>query len=143
MENIREKEVGPLQKLVTSSKARIKELEKELAAAERKTELAEKAEQKAIEKMKNINNLARFMCREEGTAKDFLTAFVHTEVGDKLVWVYGQWAFTSGRRAMQEQVQSALTEGLEESDLLEVLALLPDEVADPSPKPYSDPAPSA
>lgn len=40
---------------------------------------------------------------------------------------------------MQKEVRSALTDGLEEVDLPNVLALLPGEVADPDPKPYSEP----
>nr|GMD76480.1 leucine zipper putative tumor suppressor 2-like [Ipomoea batatas] len=129
LENIQEMEVGPLQKQV-----KIKELEKELAAAERRAKEAEKAEKEAMEKMKDASSLARFICSDEAITKEFLTAFVNIEVEDKLVWVYGQWSFTTGCRAMQEQVHTALTEGLEETDLPEVLALLPDEVADPGPK---------
>nr|GLL25526.1 uncharacterized protein LOC109184184 [Ipomoea trifida] len=142
LEGIREKEIGQLQKQVSSTVVKIKELKKELAAAEGRAEKAEKAEKEAMEKMKDASSLARFICTDEAIAKEFLTAFVNTEVGDKLVWIYGQWASTSGCRAMQEQVQTALTEGFEETDLPEVLALLPSEVADPSPKPYSDQAPS-
>nr|GMD98567.1 histone-lysine N-methyltransferase SETD1A-like [Ipomoea batatas] len=99
---------------------------KDLVDAEGRAEKAEKAEQEAIEKMKDASSFARFICSDEAIAKEFLTAFVNTEVGDKLVWIYGQWAFTSDCRAMQEQVHTTLTEGLEETDL-------PGEVADPSP----------
>nr|GMC99900.1 serine/arginine repetitive matrix protein 2-like [Ipomoea batatas] len=92
-----------------------------------------------ILRMKDANSLARFICTDEAIAKEFLTAFINTEVGDKLTWVYGQWAFSSGCRAIQEQVHTALIEGLEETDLPAVMALLPDEVADPGPRPYSKP----
>nr|GLL35837.1 uncharacterized protein LOC109184184 [Ipomoea trifida] len=153
LEGIREKEVVPLQKQVSAAERRIQELEKELAAAEDRAEKAEKklgeaegraeraeqAEKEAIDKMKDPNSLARFICTDEAIAKEFLTAFINTEVGDKLTWVYGQWAFSSGCRAIQEQVHTALTEGLEETDLPAVMALLPDEVADPDPRPYSKP----
>nr|GMD68561.1 serine/arginine repetitive matrix protein 2-like [Ipomoea batatas] len=154
LEGIREKEVVPLQKQVSAAERRIQELEKELAAAEDRAEKAEKklgeaegraeraeqAEKEAIDKMKDASSLARFICTDEAIAKEFLTAFINTEVGDKLTWVYGQWAFSSGCRAIQEQVHTALTEGLEETDLPAVLALLPSEVADPGPRPYSKPA---
>nr|GMD66358.1 serine/arginine repetitive matrix protein 2-like [Ipomoea batatas] len=151
LEGIREKEVVPLQKQVSAAERRIQELEKELAAAEDRAEKklgeaegraerAEQAEKEAIDKMKDANSLARFICTDEAIAKEFLTAFINTEVGDKLTWVYGQWAFSSGCRAIQEQVHTALTEGLEETDLPAVLALLPSEVADPGPRPYSKPA---
>nr|GMC80329.1 histone-lysine N-methyltransferase SETD1A-like [Ipomoea batatas] len=130
LEGIREKEIRPLQKQVSSAVVKIKKLKKELAAAEGRAKKAEKAEKEAMEKMKDASSLAQFICTDEAIAKEFLTTFVNTE-----------WAFTSGCRAMQEQVQTALTEGLEETDLPEVLALLPNEVVDPSPKPYSDQAP--
>nr|GMD69235.1 serine/arginine repetitive matrix protein 2-like [Ipomoea batatas] len=153
LEGIREKEVVPLQKQVSAAERKIQELEKELAAAEDRAEKAEKklgeaearadkaekAEQEAIDKMKDASNLARFICTDEAIAKEFLTAFINTEVGDKLTWVYGQWAFSSGCQAIEEKVHTALVEGLEESDLPAVMALLPDKVADPGPRPYSKP----
>nr|GMD76453.1 serine/arginine repetitive matrix protein 2-like [Ipomoea batatas] len=156
LEGVREKEVVPLQKQVFAAEQRIQELEKELAAAEdraekaekklseaeARAERAEKAEEEAIGKMKDASSLARFICTDEAIAKEFLTAFINTEVGDKLTWVYGQWAFSSGCQAIEEQVHTALAEGLEESDLPSVMALLPDKVADPGPRPYSKPGPS-
>nr|GMC84724.1 serine/arginine repetitive matrix protein 2-like [Ipomoea batatas] len=131
---IREKEVVPLQKQVSAADRRIQELEKELAAAEDRAEKAEKklgevegraeraeqAEKEAIDKMKDASSLARFICTDEAIAKEFLIAFINTE----------------------EKVHTALTEGLEETDLPAVLALLPSEVADPGPRPYSKPGPS-
>nr|GLL27265.1 uncharacterized protein LOC109162943 [Ipomoea trifida] len=141
-----------LRKQVSAAERRIQELEKELATAEDRAQKAEKklgeaerveqAEKEAIDKMKDASSLARFICTDEAIAKEFLTAFINTEVGDKLTWVYGQWAFSSGCRAIQEQVHTALTKGLEEIVLPAVLALLPSEVADPGPKPYSKPGPS-
>nr|GMD86621.1 serine/arginine repetitive matrix protein 2-like [Ipomoea batatas] len=156
LEGIREKEVVPLQKQVSATEGKIRELEKELAAAEdradkaerklgeaeARADKAEKAEKEAIDKMKDASSLARFICTDEAVAKEFLTTFINTEVGDKLTWVYGQWAFSSGCRAIEEQVHTALAEGLEESDLPVVMALLPDKVADPGPRPYSKPSPS-
>nr|GMD98694.1 serine/arginine repetitive matrix protein 2-like [Ipomoea batatas] len=116
--------------------------EKKLGEAEARADKAEKAEKEAIDKMKDASSLARFICTDEAIAKEFLTAFINTEVGDKLTWVYGQWAFSSGCRAIEEQVHTALAEGLEESDLPVVMALLPDKVADPGPRPYSKTGPS-
>nr|GMD16181.1 serine/arginine repetitive matrix protein 2-like [Ipomoea batatas] len=92
----REKEVEPLQKLVTSSGLRIKELEKELATVEREAALAKKAEEEATNRMKDANSLAHFICQDESTTRAFLKVFIHTDLGVKLVWTYGQWAFTSG-----------------------------------------------
>nr|GMD04054.1 histone-lysine N-methyltransferase SETD1A-like [Ipomoea batatas] len=145
-----------LRKQVSATEGRIRELEKKLAAAEDRAEKAEKklgevearadkaekAEKEAIDKMKDASSLARFVCTDEAIAKEFLTAFINTEVGDKLTCVYGQWAFSTGCRAIEEQVHIALAEGLEESDLPVVMALLPDKVADPGPRPYSKPGPS-
>nr|GMD12757.1 serine/arginine repetitive matrix protein 2-like [Ipomoea batatas] len=96
LDNIREKKVEPLQKLVTSSGLQIKELEKELATVEREAALAKKAEEEATNRMKDVNSLARFICQDESTTRAFLKAFIHTDLRDKLVWTYGQWAFTSG-----------------------------------------------
>nr|GMD25327.1 serine/arginine repetitive matrix protein 2-like [Ipomoea batatas] len=118
LDNIREKEVEPLKKLVTSSSARIKELEQELATAEREAALAKNAVEEATSKMKDVDSLARFLCQDQSTVEVSLKVFIHTDLGDKLVWTYG----------------------LEENDFPDVQALLPDEVADPGPKPYSDSA---
>nr|GMC48722.1 serine/arginine repetitive matrix protein 2-like [Ipomoea batatas] len=79
---------------------------------------------------------------DRSTTEAFLRAFIHIDLGDELVWSHEQWAFTSSRWAMQEEVRNALTDGLEGNDLPDVLALLPDEIADPEPKPYSGPAPT-
>nr|GMD10972.1 serine/arginine repetitive matrix protein 2-like [Ipomoea batatas] len=120
LEGVREKEVVPLQKQVSAAEQRIQELEKELAAAEdraekaekklgeaeARAERAEKAEKEAIGKMKDASSLARFICTDEAIAKEFLTVFINTEVGDKLTWVYGQWAFSSGCRAIEEQAET-------------------------------------
>nr|GMD12832.1 uncharacterized protein LOC109173786 [Ipomoea batatas]GMD12833.1 uncharacterized protein LOC109173786 [Ipomoea batatas] len=98
LEGIREKEVVPLQKQVSAAERRIQELDKELAAAEDRAEKAEKklgeaegraeraeqAKKEAIDKMKDANSLARFICTDEAIAREFLTAFINTEVGDKL-----------------------------------------------------------
>nr|GMC63103.1 histone-lysine N-methyltransferase SETD1A-like [Ipomoea batatas] len=140
LEGIREKEVVPLQKQVSAAERKIQELEKELAAAEDrakkaekklgeaearadKVEKAEKAEQEAIDKMKDASCLARFIYTDEAIAKEFLTAFINTE-----------WAFSSGCQAIEEKVHTALVEGLEESDLPTVMALLPDKVGHLAPE---------
>nr|GMD23882.1 serine/arginine repetitive matrix protein 2-like [Ipomoea batatas] len=117
-EQIGEKEVEPLKKLVTSSSARIKELEQELATAEREAALTKNAAEEATSKMKDVDSLARFLCQDQSTVEVFLKVFIHTDLGVKLVWTYG----------------------LEENDFPDVQALLPDEVADPGPKPYFDSA---
>nr|GMD22356.1 serine/arginine repetitive matrix protein 2-like [Ipomoea batatas] len=89
LDNIREKEVEPLKKLVTSSSARIKELEQELATAEREVALAKNAAKEATSKMKDVDSLARFLCQDQSTVEVFLKVFIHTDLGDKLVWTYG------------------------------------------------------
>nr|GMC53034.1 serine/arginine repetitive matrix protein 2-like [Ipomoea batatas] len=127
-----------LRKELTAAEDRAEKAEKKLAEAESRAEKAEQAEKEANDKMKDASSLAWFICTDVAIAKEFLAAFINTEVGDQLMWVYGQWAFSSGCRAIQEQV----TESLEEADLHAVLALLPSEVADPSPRPYSKPGPS-
>nr|GME04861.1 serine/arginine repetitive matrix protein 2-like [Ipomoea batatas] len=131
-----------LRKQTSAAERRIQELEKELAAAEDRAEKAEKklgeaearadkaekAEQEAMDKMKDASSVARFIYTDEAIAREFLTAFINTEVGDKLTWVYGQCAFSSGCQAIEEKVHTALVEGLEESDFPAVMALLPDKL---------------
>nr|GMD17644.1 hypothetical protein Iba_chr07dCG5590 [Ipomoea batatas] len=62
LDNIREKEVEPLKKLVTASGLRIKELEQELTAAEKEAATAKRAAEEATNRMKDFDSLARFLC---------------------------------------------------------------------------------
>nr|GMD50288.1 histone-lysine N-methyltransferase SETD1A-like [Ipomoea batatas] len=54
-------------------------------------------------------------------------------------WMYefGTWAFTSGRRAMQNDFRAALEASVDEDDLPKLLVVLPKDVPDPGPTPFS------
>nr|GLL16707.1 uncharacterized protein LOC109164486 isoform X3 [Ipomoea trifida] len=49
----------------------------------------------------------------------------------------GTWAFTGGRRAMQNDIRAALEASIDEADLPKLLAVLPEDVPDPGPTPFS------
>lgn len=53
------------------------------------------------------------------------------------MYEFGTWAFTSGRRAMQNDVRAALEVSIDEDDLLKILAVLLEDVPDPEPTPFS------
>nr|GMD86907.1 hypothetical protein Iba_chr14bCG10620 [Ipomoea batatas] len=87
-----------LEEELATAEGRAEKAEKEHTEAESRAEKVEQAEKEAIDKMKDASSLARFICTDEAVAKEFLSAFKNTE----------------------EQVHTALTEGLEETDLPEV-----------------------
>nr|GMD28672.1 Small proline-rich protein 3 [Ipomoea batatas] len=66
-----------------------------------------------------------------------LAAVSRTPIGEDLMYEFGTWAFTSGRRAMQNDVQAALEVSIDEDDLLKILAVLLEDVPDPEPTPFS------
>nr|GMD09586.1 histone-lysine N-methyltransferase SETD1A-like [Ipomoea batatas] len=62
---------------------------------------------------------------------------VRRPVGEDLMYEFGTWAFNSGRKAMQNDVRTALEVAMDEADLPNILAILPEEVPDPGPTPFS------
>nr|GMD65863.1 histone-lysine N-methyltransferase SETD1A-like [Ipomoea batatas] len=62
---------------------------------------------------------------------------LRTPVGDDLMYEFGTWAFNSGRRAMQNDVTTALEVSMDDTDLPKVLAILPGEVPDPGLTPFT------
>nr|GMD95515.1 serine/arginine repetitive matrix protein 2-like [Ipomoea batatas] len=76
--------------------------------------------------------------RDRVPSLDAIMNWPTDQLGEQIAEDILRWAFTSGRRAMQAEVRTALTHGIEEDDLPAVLDLLLDEVADPGPKPYTN-----
>nr|GMD16225.1 hypothetical protein Iba_chr07cCG7320 [Ipomoea batatas] len=70
LDNIREKEVEPPKKLEAAT--------------------AKRAAEEATNRMKDVDSLARFLCQDRAIAKAFFRAFIRTDLGDELVWTYGQ-----------------------------------------------------
>nr|GMD55760.1 leucine zipper putative tumor suppressor 2-like [Ipomoea batatas] len=81
--------------------------------------------------------LAQHICRGREIGEAVLAAVSRTLIGEDLVYDFGTWAFNKGRRAMQNDVQAALVVSIDDGDLPKVLAVLPEEVPDPGPTPFS------
>nr|GMC77957.1 segmentation polarity homeobox protein engrailed-like [Ipomoea batatas] len=71
------------------------------------------------------------------TGEAVLAAISRTPVGEDLMYEFGTWAFNSGRKAMQNDIRTALEVAMDEADLPYILAVLPEEVPDPGPTPFS------
>nr|GLL41912.1 uncharacterized protein LOC109184184 [Ipomoea trifida] len=105
----------------------VQALEGRIAQAEKEVDAAKREAAEMNEKMSNYANLSGFLCCDPKEAKAFFRAFLHHK----------------GRHAMQQEVQEALTESLNERDLAAITEIMPDVVSDPGPIPYADPVPSA
>nr|GLL17082.1 uncharacterized protein LOC109184184 [Ipomoea trifida] len=81
--------------------------------------------------------LARHICRGQETREAILAAISRTPIGEDLMYKFGSWAFNNGQRAMQNDVRTALEVAMDDDDLPKVLAILPEEVPDPGPTPFS------
>nr|GMC58223.1 histone-lysine N-methyltransferase SETD1A-like [Ipomoea batatas] len=131
------REVVPLKKSLVKRDQRIKELEGKLKTAEetgrRILEHADLGEKILTDPVL----LARHICRGQETGEAVLAAISRTPVGEDLMYEFGTWAFNSGRRAMQNDVKTALEVAMDEADLSNILAVLPEEVPDPGPTPFS------
>nr|GMD63495.1 serine/arginine repetitive matrix protein 2-like [Ipomoea batatas] len=121
----------------------VQALESRIAQAEKEVDAAKREAAEMNEKMSNYANLSGFLCRDPKEAKAFFRAFLHHKVGEGLAWRYGEWAYAKGQHAMQQEVQEALTESLNERDLAAITEIMPDVVSNPGPMPYADPVPSA
>nr|GMC49806.1 histone-lysine N-methyltransferase SETD1A-like [Ipomoea batatas] len=136
-DEIHRREVAPLKKSLAKRDLRIKELEGKLKTAE---ETGRRILERADLGEKILTDpvlLARHICRGRETGEAVLDAISRTPVGEDLMYEFGTWAFNSGRRAMQNDVKTALEVSMEETDLPTVLAVLPEEVPDPGPTPFT------
>nr|GMD87082.1 histone-lysine N-methyltransferase SETD1A-like [Ipomoea batatas] len=136
-DEIHRREVAPLKKALAKRDQRIKELEGKLKTAE---ETGRRILERADLGEKILTDpvlLARHICRGRETGEAVLAAISRTPVGEDLMYEFGTWAFNSGRRAMQNDVKTALEVAMDEADLPNILAVLPEEVPDPGPTPFS------
>nr|GMD50467.1 leucine zipper putative tumor suppressor 2-like [Ipomoea batatas] len=81
--------------------------------------------------------LARHICRGQETGEAVLVAISRTPIGEDLMYEFGSWAFNSGRRAMQSFIRTALEVAIDDDDLPKILVVIPEEVPDPGPTPFS------
>nr|GMC90622.1 leucine zipper putative tumor suppressor 2-like [Ipomoea batatas] len=136
-DEIHRREVAPLKKSLAKREQRIKELEGKLRTTE---ETGRRILERADLGEKILTDpvlLARHICRGQETGEAVLAAISRTPVGEDLMYEFGSWAFNSGRRAMQNDVRTALEVAMDDDDLPKVLAVLPEEVPDPGPTPFS------
>nr|GLL44709.1 uncharacterized protein LOC109184184 [Ipomoea trifida] len=106
-DEIHRRDVAPLKKALAKRDQRVKELESKLKTA------------------------------EETGRRAVLAAVSRTPIGEDLMYEFGTWAFICGRRAMQNDVRAALKVSVEEDDLPRLLVVLPEDVPDPGPTPFS------
>nr|GMD68487.1 segmentation polarity homeobox protein engrailed-like [Ipomoea batatas] len=88
---------------------------------------------------REVAPLKKSLAKREGqeTGEAVLAAISRTPIGEDLMCEFGSWAFNSGRRAMQNDVRTALEVAMDDDDLPKVLAVLPEEMPDPGPTPFS------
>nr|GMD34155.1 histone-lysine N-methyltransferase SETD1A-like [Ipomoea batatas] len=136
-DEIHRRDVAPLKKSLAKRDQRIKELEGKLRTAEEtgrrileRADLGEKI-------LTDPDFLARHIYRGRETGEAVLAAISRTAIGEDLMYEFGSWAFNSGRRAMQNDVRTALEVSIDDDDLPRILAVLPEEVPDPGPTPFS------
>nr|GMC69878.1 protein KINESIN LIGHT CHAIN-RELATED 3-like [Ipomoea batatas] len=130
-DEIHRREVAPLKKSLAKRDQRIKELEGKLKTAE---ETGRRILERADLGEKILTDpvlLAGHICRGQETGEAVLAAISRTPVGEDLMYEFGTWAFNSRRRAMQNDVKTALEVAMDEADLPNILAVLPEEVPDP------------
>nr|GME00717.1 leucine zipper putative tumor suppressor 2-like [Ipomoea batatas] len=136
-DEIHRREVAPLKKALAKRDQRIKELESKLKTAE---ETGRRILERADLGEKILTDpvlLARHICRGRETGEGVLAAISRTPVGEDLMYEFGTWAFNSGRRAMRNDVTTALEVSMDDTDLPKVLAILLGEVPDPGPTPFT------
>nr|GMC52998.1 leucine zipper putative tumor suppressor 2-like [Ipomoea batatas] len=135
-DKIHRREVAPLKKSIAKREQRIKELEGKLRTAE---ETGRRILERADLGEKILTDpvlLARHICRGQETGEAVLVAISRTPIGEDLMYEFGTWAFNSGRKAMQNDVRTALEVAIDDADLPRILAILPEEVPDPGPTPF-------
>nr|GMD37663.1 leucine zipper putative tumor suppressor 2-like [Ipomoea batatas] len=136
-DEIHRREVATLKKALAKREQRIKELEGKLKTAE---EIERRILKRADLGEKILTDpilLAQHICRGRETGEAVLAAVSRTPIGEDLMYDFGTWAFNSGRRAMQNDVRAALEVSIDDDDLPKILAVLPEEVSDPGPTPFS------
>nr|GLL22025.1 uncharacterized protein LOC109184184 [Ipomoea trifida] len=132
-DEIHRREVAPLKKALAKREQRIKELAAAEETGRRILERADLGEKILTDPIL----LARQICRGREIGEAVLAAVSRTPIWEDLMYDFGTWAFNSGRRAMQNDVRAALEVSIEDGDLPKVLAVLPEEVPDPGPTPFS------
>nr|GMC95862.1 serine/arginine repetitive matrix protein 2-like [Ipomoea batatas] len=142
-ENLVRRGVDPLKRSLAEKEKENEDIKGQISALERRAVEAEKEAAETKEKMTNYESLAAFLCRERAEADAFFRAFLQNKVGEDLTWSYGQWAYTKGQHAMQQEVYTTLTESLSDHDLASILEIMPDDVSDPGPNPYANSSSSA
>nr|GMD42513.1 leucine zipper putative tumor suppressor 2-like [Ipomoea batatas] len=136
-DEIHRREVAPLKKSLAKREQRIKELEGKLRTAE---ETGRRILERADLGEKILTDpvlLARHICRGQETGEAVLAVISRTPIGEDLMYEFGTWAFNSGRKAMKNDVRTALEVSIDDVDLPRILAVLPEEVPDPGPTPFS------
>nr|GLL21930.1 uncharacterized protein LOC109173786 [Ipomoea trifida] len=106
-----QREVAPLKKAIVKRDQRLKDMESKL---------------KTTEETGKMPNTSAGGARP---GRPFLPLY--------LMYEFGTWAFTKGRRAMQNDVRAALEASVDEDDLPKLLAVLPEDVPDPRAAPFS------
>nr|GMD60319.1 putative E3 ubiquitin-protein ligase RF298 [Ipomoea batatas] len=104
----------------------VQAMEGRIAQAEKEVDAAKREAAEMNEKMSNYANLSGFLCRDPKEAKAFFRAFLYHKVGEGLAWRYGEWAYAKGQHTMQQEVQEALIESLNERDLAAITEIMPD-----------------
>nr|GMC46740.1 leucine zipper putative tumor suppressor 2-like [Ipomoea batatas] len=136
-DEIHRREVAPLKKSLAKREQRIKELEGKLRTTE---ETGRRILERADLGEKILTDpvlLTRHICRGQETGEAVLAAISRTPIGEDLMYEFGTWAFNSGRKAMQNDVRTALEVAINDADLPRILAVLPEEVPDPGPTPFT------
>nr|GMD48629.1 histone-lysine N-methyltransferase SETD1A-like [Ipomoea batatas] len=136
-DEIHRRDVTPLKKALAKRDQRLKELESNLKTVE---ETGKRVLEQAGLSEKLLTDpvlLAKHICRGRKTEEAVLAAISRTPIGEDLMYEFGTWAFTKGRRAIQNDIRAALEASVDEDDLPKLLAVLPEDVPNPGPTPFS------
>ncbi|XP_019168900.1 PREDICTED: uncharacterized protein LOC109164808 [Ipomoea nil] len=136
-------EAEGLKKVANQRLQEIRELEAQLKKAKAERDLSEQVAQQAIGEAAELkarqndpDKLAQYLFQDAKSGDRFLQSVRGTEVGEKLIWTFGRWAYKAGQRKMRDQTRKIMEQALEGDDLQLVLTTLPDEVPDPGPAPF-------
>lgn len=137
-DEIHRKEVTPLKKALVKRDQKIKDLEFKLKAADDTGKAATERAEFSKRLLVDLVLLANHVCQGLQTAEAVHAAMSKMSVGEDLMYTYGTWAVTSGRRAIQNEVRATLEASVDEDDLPKLLAVLPEYVPDTGPTPFSE-----
>nr|GMD42318.1 leucine zipper putative tumor suppressor 2-like [Ipomoea batatas] len=116
---------------------RVKELESKLKTAKETGKRVLEWPELSEKLLTDFVILAKHICRGRETGEAVLAAVSRTPIGEHFMYEFGTWAFTSGRRAIQNDVRAALEALVDEDYLPKLLVVLPENVPDPRPTPFS------